>query len=65
MRGRNAYVCRKLARDVSDDITGSPQWANDREQDTRLASRQRYTQEGLREAAPEGRLPKSSSPFSM
>ncbi len=52
--GRDAYVARKLAKDVLDDSTGSAQWANDREQDALLASRRRYTREGLREAASEG-----------
>ena len=53
--GRDAYVARKLAKDVLDDSTGSAQWANDREQDALLASRRRYTREGLREAASEER----------
>ena len=53
--GRDAYVARKLAKDVLDDSTGSEQWANDREQDAWLASRRRYTREGLREAASEER----------
>ena len=52
--GRDAYVARKLARDVLDENTGSTQWTNDREQDAWLASRRRYTREGLREAASEG-----------
>ena len=52
--GRDAYVARKLARDVLDDSTGSAQWANDREQHAWVASRRRYTREGLREAASEG-----------
>ncbi len=51
--GRDAYVARKLAKDVLDDSTGSAQWANDREQDALLASRRRYTREGLREATSE------------
>ncbi len=51
--GRDAYVARKLAVDVLDDSTGSAQWAKDREQDAWLASRRRYTREGLREAASE------------
>ena len=53
--GRDAYVARKLAKDVLDDSTGSAQWANDREQDALLASRRRYTRAGLREAASEER----------
>jgi len=53
--GRDAYVARKLAKDVLDDSTGSAQWANDREQDALLASRRPYTREGLREAASEER----------
>lgn len=52
--GRDAYVARKLSKDVLDDSTGSAQWANDREQDAWLASRRRYTREGLREATSEG-----------
>ena len=51
----DAYVARKLARDVLDDSTGSEQWANDREQDAWHASRRRYTQEELRETGSEGR----------
>ena len=58
-RGRgvrpDAYVARKLARDVLDYSTGSEQWANDQEQDAWLAFRRRYTQEELKEAASEGR----------
>ena len=53
--GRDAYVARKLARDVLDDSTGSAQWAKDREQHAWAASRRRYTREGLREAGSEGR----------
>jgi hypothetical protein len=53
--GRDAYTARKLARDILDENTGSTQWANDREQDALLASRRRYTREGLREAASEER----------
>ncbi len=51
--GRDAYVARKLAKDVLDDSTGSAQWANDRERDASLTSRRRYTREGLREATSE------------
>ncbi len=51
--GRDAYVARKLARDVLDENTGSTQWTNDREQDAWLASRRRYTREGLRETTAE------------
>ncbi len=51
--GRDAYVARKLARDVLDENTGSTQWTNDREQDAWLASGRRYTREGLREATAE------------
>ncbi len=47
--GRDAYVARKLARDVLEENTGSTQWANDREQDAVLAARKRYSREGLRE----------------
>ena len=53
--GRDAYVARKLARYVLYDSTGSARWAKAREQDALLASRRRYTREGLREAASEGR----------
>ena len=51
--GRDAYVARKLAVDVLDDSTGSSRWAKEREQNALLASRRRYTREGLREAASE------------
>ncbi len=46
--GRDAYIARKLARDVLDDSTGSEKWANDREEEARLAARRRYTREGLK-----------------
>ncbi len=49
--GRDAYVARKLARDVLDEDTGSTEWANGREQEALLAARRRYTREGLREDA--------------
>ncbi len=51
--GRDAYVARKLARDVLDENIGSTQWTNDREQDAWLASHRRYTREGLRETTAE------------
>ncbi len=52
--GRDAYVARKLAVDVLDDSTGSSQWASNQEQNHLLASRRRYTRDGLKEAASEG-----------
>jgi hypothetical protein len=51
--GWDACVARKVARDVLDDSTGSAQWAEDREQDAWLASRQPYMREGLKEATSE------------
>ena len=53
--GRDAYVARKLARYVLYDSTGSARWAKDRGPNDRLASRRRYTRDGLREADSEGR----------
>ncbi len=46
--GRDAYISRKLARDLLEESAGSTQWANEREQDALLRARRRYTREGLK-----------------
>ncbi len=48
--GRDAYVARKLARDVLEEDAGLREWADGREQEALLAARKRYSREGLNEA---------------
>lgn len=53
--GRDAYVARRLARDVLEEDTGSEEWADGREREALLAARKRYSREGLKEADAEPR----------